>query len=145
MPKPRPIHPHGTRDRYQLERCRCADCRQANAEYQTQRQGRPRPVKEQLPRGAKRCRLCRLVKMLYAFRSWQSKGKTVHDNRCAECFAAYLREWQRKRYRTDKDYRRDEYRRRYQTDPAFRASEIERAKARRRRMRTDARLSREAA
>lgn len=145
MPKPRPDHPHGTRGRYQLERCRCTECRQANAEYQAQRKGRPRPVREQLPKGAKRCRICKLVKMLYAFRSWQAKGREVRDNRCAECFAVYLREWQRQRYRADPEYRRCEYRERYRTDPVFRAREIERARARRKRMQRDARLSEEVA
>lgn len=145
MPKPRPDHPHGTRGRYQTHGCRCADCRSANADYQAARKGRPRPVKERLPKGAKRCRLCKLVKMLYAFRSWQSKGRTVHDNRCRECFAVYLRDWQRARYRTDADYRRGEYRERYRTDPVFRAREIERARARRARLARDARLGEEAA
>ena len=32
--------PHGTRAKYVVEKCRCAECRRANCEYQTMRERR---------------------------------------------------------------------------------------------------------
>ena len=39
-PKSSKTYPHGTRAKYVIERCRCAPCRRANAEYQKRRQRR---------------------------------------------------------------------------------------------------------